>query len=85
MTTLSLEPRTPIPTGLVLAVAAWAAAVVLASSSGALGVMAGVFMPAYAALVALGIAVPTALYFSSPALRRAVDAVGPRRLTFFHL
>jgi hypothetical protein len=58
--------------------------VVVASSSGALGALAKAFMPAYALLVALGIAVPTALYFALPAVRRAIDAIGIRRLTLFH-
>jgi hypothetical protein len=71
--------------GLALATAAWAAAVVAASTSGALGALAEVFMPAYAGLVALGIAIPTALYFTVPVVQRAVDALGLRRLTLFHI
>lgn len=85
MTTVTHDAPTPYPARLALATAAWGGAVVAASASGALGAMAGAFMPAYAGLVALGIAVPTAAYFASPAVRRTVDAIGLRRLTLFHL
>jgi hypothetical protein len=85
MTSITQGRLTPIPAGITLATAAWGAAVVAASISGALGALAKAFMPAYALLVALGIAVPTALYFALPAVRRAVDAIGLRRLTLFHI
>jgi hypothetical protein len=87
MSTMRLDAEAPIPAGvaLALATAAWGAGVVAASATGALGAMVEETMPAYAALVATGIAVPTALYFGSGAVRRAVDAIGLRRLTLFHL
>lgn len=85
MITISSENPVRRDFNLALVVTAWAAAVVVASSSGALGAMASVFMPAYAALVALGIAVPTALYFTVPSVRRAVDRIGLRKLTLFHV
>lgn len=85
MTTLTQDRPTPIPAGLTLATAVWGAGVVAASQSGALGAMARAYMPAYAGLVALGIAVPTAGYFAAPAVRRAVDAIGLRRMTLFHV
>ncbi|MFO1313929.1 MAG: hypothetical protein U1F41_17895 [Burkholderiales bacterium] len=84
MTSITQDRPAPIPAGIPLATAAWGAAVVAASSSSALGALAKAYMPAYALLVALGIAVPTALYFSLPTVRRAVDAIGLRRLTLFH-
>lgn len=76
---------TSIPVGVTIATTAWAFGVVAASTSGALGAMAEAFMPAYAGLVALGIAVPTIAYFALPGVRRAVDAIGLRRLTLFHI
>lgn len=85
MTTITEDRPAPIPAGITIATAAWGAGVVAASSSGALGAMAEAYMPAYAGLVALGIAIPTALYFGSGPVRRAVDAIGLRRLTLFHL
>lgn len=85
MVTVSRENSVRHDFNLALAVAAWAAVVVAASASGALGTMAKAFMPAYAGLVAIGIAVPTTLYFMVPAVRRAVDAIGLRRLTLFHV
>jgi len=85
MTSIAQGRPTPIPAGITLATAAWGAAVVAASSSGALDALGRAFMPAYALLVALGIAVPTALYFAKPTVRRTVDAIGLRRLTLFHV
>ncbi len=85
MTSITQDGPTPIPASITLATAAWGAAVVAASSSGALGALAKAFMPAYALLVALGIAFPTALYFALPKVRRTVDAIGLRRLTLFHI
>jgi hypothetical protein len=85
MTSATHDNSTRLNSGLTIATAAWAAAVVAASASGALGAMAKAFMPAYAGLVALGIAIPTALYFAAPAVRREVDAIGLRRLTLFHI
>jgi hypothetical protein len=85
MTSITQDRPTPIPAGITLATAAWGAAVVAASSSGALGALGRAFMPAYALLVALGIAVPTALYFAQSTVRRTVDAIGLRRLTLFHI
>jgi hypothetical protein len=63
----------------------WPLAVVAASLSGALGALGRHLMPAYAALVALGIVLPAALYFTWPALTRAVDALGLHRLTLMHI
>lgn len=83
MTTIT--DKRSIPAGVAIATAAWGAVVVAASSTGALGALAQIFMPAYAGLVALGIAVPTALYFLAPAVRRSVDALGLRRITLFHI
>lgn len=70
---------------LLLGAAAWFAVVVAASSSGVLGALAGSFMPAYAALVVVGIAAPVALYFGAPSVRSTVDAVGIRPLTLMHV
>ena len=68
-----------------IAVLAWLIVVVWASLSGRLGALAQAFMPAYAALVAAGIAVPTVAYFAVPAVRRAIDTFGLRRLTLMHV
>ncbi|MBC7939385.1 MAG: permease [Chitinophagaceae bacterium] len=64
---------------------AWLTAVVWASLSGALGGLANAFMPAYAALVAVGIATPVLAYFSVPAVRHATDRFGLRWLTLMHV
>lgn len=85
MSTIKLNVETPISTGVILSTVAWGAGVVVASASGALGALVDRTMPAYAGLVAAGIALPTALYFGSHAARRAVDAIGLRRLTLLHL
>ena len=87
MTSITQDKRTPtaLPAGIKIAIAAWGAAVVAASSSGALSALAKEFMPAYAMLVVLGIAVPTALYFALPSVRRTADGIGLRRLTLFHI
>jgi hypothetical protein len=66
-------------------VLAWLIAVVWASLSGALEALAQAFMPAYAALVALGIVTPVVAYFGLQAVRRAVDSVGLRGLTLMHV
>lgn len=63
---------------------AWLCAVIAASVSGALAALGRTFMPAYAGLVALGIVVPTIVYFASSSARRAVDAIGVHRLTLMH-
>jgi len=63
----------------------WLIAVVWASLGGALGALAQAFMPAYAALVALGIATPLVAYFTFQPVRRAVDSVGLRWLTLMHV
>lgn len=67
------------------AVLAWLIAVILASLGGALAALAQAFMPAYAALVALGIAAPLVAYFTFPPVRRGVDSVGLRWLTLMHI
>lgn len=72
----------PVPAALT---ALWLAGVVGASQSGLLGALGRTFMPGFALLVALGIGVPVALYFSWPTLRRAVDAIGVHRLTLMHI
>ncbi len=64
---------------------AWLAVVVWASHSGALPALARSFMPAYAALVAAGIAAPVAAYFAIGPVRRAIDALGLRWLTLMHV
>lgn len=68
-----------------IATLAWLIAVVSASLSGALGALAQTFMPAYAALVAVGIAAPVVAYFAVQPVRRAIDSVGLRWLTLMHV
>jgi hypothetical protein len=77
--------RTRTDPRLTMALVLWGSTVAAASVSGALPALGAAFMPAYAGLVALGIAVPTASYFAFPGVRRAVDAIGLRRLTLFHV
>ena len=82
--TTTLAPR-PWPLALTTAIAVWLAAVLFAAQSGALATLGRVFMPAYALLVATGIAVPVLAYFFLPGVRRAVDAIGLHRLTLLHI
>lgn len=65
--------------------AGWFATVIVASQSGLLGTLGRSFMPGFALLVALGIAVPVALYFCWPGLRHTVNAIGLHRLTLMHI
>lgn len=74
-----------LPTTAMIAVALWLLAVVLAAQTGALAALGRAFMPGYAVLVALGIALPVAAYLVLPGVRRAVDAIGLHRLTLFHI
>jgi hypothetical protein len=71
--------------GLLIAVVLWGALVIAASATGVLGALGQHFMPGYAILVVIGIVVPTVSYFSLPSVRHAVDAIGLRRLTLFHV
>ncbi len=85
MGTMTLDAKSPIPFGLALGAGAWGVVVIAASTSGALGALAEEFMPAYAGLLGLGIMAPIALYCRVPAVRRAVDSIGLRRLTLLHI
>ncbi|NDD15303.1 MAG: permease, partial [Betaproteobacteria bacterium] len=71
--------------GLLITVVSWGALVIAASATGVLGALGQHFMPGYAILVVIGIVVPTVSYFSFPSVRHAVDAIGLRRLTLFHI
>ncbi len=75
----------PVPNVLIAATAVWLAAVIIAAQSGTLAALGKVFMPGYALLVAIGIAMPVAAYFTAPYVRRTVDAVGLHRLTLLHI
>lgn len=77
--------RNGLPLWLPLSVTAWGALVIAASLSGLLGALGNVFMPGFAILVAGGIIIPTVSYFALPFVRKAVDAIGHRRLTLFHI
>jgi len=71
--------------GLLIAVVLWGALVIAASATGVLGALGQHFMPGFAILVVIGIIVPTVSYFSFPSVRQAVDAIGLRRITLFHV
>ncbi len=71
--------------GLLIAVVSWGALVIAASATGVLGALGQHFMPGFAILVVIGIVVPTVSYCSFPSVRHAVDAIGLRRLTLFHV
>jgi hypothetical protein len=65
----------------VAGVAAWGAAVTIASKSGALARL----VPATVApLIVAGIAIPSAAYYRSPSLKRIAARIGPHRLTTLH-
>ncbi len=84
--TPAIRSDNPAPTWLLpAAVFGWLIVVVWASVSGALGALAQTIMPAYAALVAFGIATPVVAYFTMRPVRRAIDAVGLRWLTLMHV
>jgi len=70
---------------LLIAVVSWGALVIAASATGVLGALGQHFMPGFAILVVIGIVVPTVSYYSFPSVRHAVDAIGLRRLTLFHV
>lgn len=80
---ISVGPRVHIAFWAVMA--AWGAGVVMAAQSGWLGALGEQFMPGYAMLVALGIALPTAAWFRFAAVRRVVDTIGLHRLTLLHI
>jgi hypothetical protein len=71
--------------GLLIAVVLWGVLVIAASATGVLGALGQHFMPGFAILVVIGIVVPTVSYISFPSVRHAVDAIGLRRLTLFHV
>jgi hypothetical protein len=85
-TTATPSPKTSLLTTSLLLVGAcaWFTSVVVASTSGALGALAGRFMPAYAVLVVIGIATPVLTYYASRSVRSAIDAIGIRQLTLMH-
>jgi hypothetical protein len=62
--------------------AAWLAAVVAGSQTGA---FAQIYMPAIAAIVAATIILPTVWYFASPKLRLFVEHIGHRRIILMHI
>lgn len=84
MTALDLAPdrHRSVTRTLGLVALAWFVAVVLAAGS---GLLARLWMPAIAGLVALGILLPTLWYFVSATGRRWADRVGLRAITAFHV
>ena len=64
---------------------AWLVLVVFAAQSGLLATLGRRFMPGYAVLVALGIAMPVLGYFGWAAFRHRIDAIGLHRLTLMHV
>jgi hypothetical protein len=88
MTSLDLAPalsparHRALSRRLGLAALLWAGLVTLAAGS---GLLARLWMPAVAGLVALGIAGPTLWYFTAPPGRAWADRVGLRAITAFHI
>ncbi|MBA4783525.1 MAG: permease [Rhizobiales bacterium] len=84
MNTLIERPATirftAIASGVI--VVAWAAAVIVSAQTGLLGRL---WMPSIAALVAAGIAIPTALYLTVASVRALASAIGLRAITAFHV
>lgn len=85
MTTLSVRSPPTLSIRLVAALLAWGAAVALASEAGVFAAAVRASAPAYGVLIALGIAIPSALYLTWTPLRRTLDAVPLRALTLFHV
>lgn len=71
--------------GLAAGLLGWGAAVALASEAGAFGAIVRASAPAYGGVIALGIAIPTLLYFLWAPMRRALDAIPLRAMTLFHI
>jgi hypothetical protein len=84
MTVLDLAPdrHRALTRSLGFVALVWATAVALAAGS---GLLARLWMPAIAGLVALGILLPTLWYFAVPAARAWTDRVGLRAITAFHV
>jgi hypothetical protein len=68
-------------TGLLL----WAAAVIALSLNGSLAAIARASAPGYGMLIALGIVIPTLLYFTWGPLNRALNGLSLRGLTLQHV
>ncbi len=84
MTPAAPDPR-PAPASvplLLLVLLAWTGAVTLAAAS---GLLAALWQPAYAGLVALGILLPALAYARLPSLRALAERIGLRALTAFHI
>lgn len=82
MTTLALKPKQSITRNLALITAIWGTAVAVLANQ---GVFLMFPMPWYALLVALGIIIPTAIYFNSPSLQQYFREVGHRPILLFHM
>lgn len=84
MTALDLTPNDhrAVSRRLGLVALAWLVAILAAAGS---GLLARLWMPAIAGLVAFGIALPTLWYFTAPAGRIWADRVGLRAITAFHV
>lgn len=82
MTTPTVSPNHTITRNLALIATVWATAVAVLASQ---GVFLMFPMPWYALLVALGIVIPTAIYFSSPSLQHYFRAIGYRPIILLHI
>jgi hypothetical protein len=82
MNNISSPSTTRINLILISTLSIWAFAVCVAALSGAIASMP---MPYIAALVAVGIALPTLCYFTMPPLREHLDRFGHRNLMLLHL
>lgn len=89
MTSIARDGSPPVlphfPAGLAAGLLAWGAAVALASEAGLFDAIVRASAPAYGGVIALGIAIPTLLYFFWQPMRRALDAIPLRTLTLFHI
>lgn len=71
--------------GPIAALSAWGLGVAWVAHSGALAALVAERMPALALLVFAGIVLPLSAYAGLPAVTRAVDALGLRRITLLHV
>lgn len=85
MNSLDRSPLGITPAVLAGSAAAWLAAVAWASQSGTLVALNQAFVPALGLLMTPAVVVPAALCFALPSVRRAVDALGLRRITMLHM
>lgn len=81
-TSQNIAHRSSTSIRLAIVASLWGLAVIYAAAS---GLLAMIYMPLIAVLVAAGIVLPTLCYFASPSLRHWADQTGLLAITAFHI